>query len=139
MFDRYTIAARRVVFFARASAGEAGAREIDTDHLLWGLLRDSEAWQGLLDPTAAGQLLLALESAPPRGPASPYGDMLLSGDARNALAFAAEEANRLGESNIGCRHILVGLLRVPESRAARLLAPQGVTLEGVRRKAEGAL
>jgi ATP-dependent Clp protease ATP-binding subunit ClpC len=43
MFERYTEKARRAVFFARYEASQFGSPEIDTEHLLLGLLRETRA------------------------------------------------------------------------------------------------
>jgi hypothetical protein len=39
MFERYSQTARNVIFSARYMAGEVGSPEIETEHLLMGLLR----------------------------------------------------------------------------------------------------
>ncbi|MGA7170362.1 MAG: Clp protease N-terminal domain-containing protein, partial [Candidatus Sulfotelmatobacter sp.] len=43
MFERYTEKARRVIFFARYEASQYGSPEIDTEHLLLGLIRENKA------------------------------------------------------------------------------------------------
>jgi hypothetical protein len=43
VFERYTESARRVIFFARYFAGRTGSLEIETQHLLLGLLRQAKA------------------------------------------------------------------------------------------------
>lgn len=43
MFERYTEKARRVIFFARYEASNYGSKEIDTEHLLLGLIREDKA------------------------------------------------------------------------------------------------
>ena len=40
MFERYTVEARRVIFFARYEASNYASRYIETEHLLLGLLRE---------------------------------------------------------------------------------------------------
>jgi len=40
MFDRYTMPARRVVFWARHEASQFGCSSIETEHLLLGLLKE---------------------------------------------------------------------------------------------------
>ena len=42
MFERYTEGARRTIFFALYEARRLGSREINTEHLLLGLLRDDK-------------------------------------------------------------------------------------------------
>ena len=41
MFERYTEKARRIIFFARYEAAQVGASNIEPEHLLLGLLRES--------------------------------------------------------------------------------------------------
>jgi ATP-dependent Clp protease ATP-binding subunit ClpC len=43
MFERFTEKARRVVFFARYEASQYGSPEIDSEHLLLGLIREHKA------------------------------------------------------------------------------------------------
>lgn len=43
MFDHYSEKARRVIFFSRQEAGEFGARQIETEHILLALLREGKA------------------------------------------------------------------------------------------------
>jgi ATP-dependent Clp protease ATP-binding subunit ClpC len=53
MFERYTEKARRVIFFGRYEACQYGSPEIDTEHLLLGLLREDQAlhhWLPKTDP-----------------------------------------------------------------------------------------
>lgn len=52
--------------------------------------------------------------------------------AKQALAFAQEEARSFFHNYIGTEHLLLGLLRERESLAAQALAKLGVTIEQVR-------
>jgi ATP-dependent Clp protease ATP-binding subunit ClpC len=52
--------------------------------------------------------------------------------ARQAIVLAQEEARTLGHNYIGTEHLLLGLLRVEEGLAARVLESLGISLEGVR-------
>jgi ATP-dependent Clp protease ATP-binding subunit ClpA len=52
--------------------------------------------------------------------------------ARNAVVFAQEDARSLGHNYIGTEHLLLGLLRVEEGVAARVLTSLGVTHDGIR-------
>src|SRR5947209_6265173 len=51
---------------------------------------------------------------------------------RTALALAAEEARRYGHNYLGQEHVLLGILRVEECVAARVLSTFGVNLDRVR-------
>jgi ATP-dependent Clp protease ATP-binding subunit ClpC len=48
-------------------------------------------------------------------------DLPLSHQAKRALAYGAEEAERLGHTHIGTVHLVLGLLREPENVAAEIL------------------
>ena len=59
-------------------------------------------------------------------------DLPLSNECKRVLAYAAEEAERLGHKYIGSEHLLLGLLREKASLAAQLLNEEGVVLERAR-------
>jgi hypothetical protein len=132
MFERYSEAARRSIFFARGEAGRAGSAFIDAEHLLLGLL---QADPDLLAGNASPDDLEALcaELAPPVGQALPDSqDLPISHELKRVLAYGAEEAEKLKQRTIGTRHLVLGLLRESESRAARILQEWGLELEAFR-------
>lgn len=55
--------------------------------------------------------------------------------ARATVALAQEEAAALGAEYIGTEHLLLGLLREPETVAGRVLANLGVGIHDVRERA----
>ena len=55
--------------------------------------------------------------------------------ARAAVTLAHEEATALGADYVGTEHLLLGLLREPESVAGRALAHVGVGIDDVRERA----
>lgn len=61
-------------------------------------------------------------------------DERLTARARLALDYAREEAVPFNHNYIGTEHLLLGLLRVEEGVAARVLNELGVTLETVRER-----
>ncbi len=61
-------------------------------------------------------------------------DERLTERARLALDYAREEAVPFNHNYIGTEHLLLGLLRVEEGVAARVLNELGVTLETVRER-----
>jgi ATP-dependent Clp protease ATP-binding subunit ClpA len=65
------------------------------------------------------------------GVRAPYTDR-----ARCALALATEEAQRYSHTYLGQEHILLGLLRVEEGIAAKILSSLGVNLDRVRHTVE---
>lgn len=68
MFERYTEKARRVIFFARYEASRYGSPDINSEHLLLGLLREDKAlgrWLPKTNPeTIAQQIDDHFEKAP---------------------------------------------------------------------------
>ncbi len=58
--------------------------------------------------------------------------ILVTGQAREAIQYAREEAARLGQPAVGTEHILLGILRCEQSHAVQALAALGVTLELAR-------
>jgi len=58
--------------------------------------------------------------------------ILVTGDARQAVGFAREEASRLSARCVGTEHLLLGILRCSDSTAAQALEAHGVTLEAAR-------
>lgn len=56
--------------------------------------------------------------------------------AQKVLAYAQEEAVRLGHNNIGTEHILLGLIREGEGIAAKALVALGLSLEKIQDEVE---
>jgi ATP-dependent Clp protease ATP-binding subunit ClpA len=71
------------------------------------------------------------QSAEPRQKIGVSVDLPLSPAATSALAYAAEEAERLAHKYIGVTHLLLSVMRV-ESGAKTLLAEFGLKLEQLR-------
>ncbi len=111
MLERYTTPAQLAIFCAFHEARIRNSPCVDTEHILHGLLQ-AEKPQNVL----------------PREPA-PHGDLPLSADANQALAYAAEEAETRGSKAIDIRHLVLGLLRLPDSAAALALNRLGITYD----------
>src|SRR5580692_3956090 len=135
MFERYTEKARRVTFFARYEASQFGSPYIETEHLLLGLLRADKALVNrfLRAQASAESIRKQIEAhATVREKTATSVDLPLSNEGKRVLAYAAEEAARLGHSHIGSEHLLLGLLREDKCFAARILEERGVKLAQVR-------
>jgi hypothetical protein len=135
MFERYTEKARRVIFFARYEASRYGSPCIETEHLLLGLLREDASLRWRLLPNAgSGEAIRKeVESRINRGERIPTAvEMPISSDCKQALHYAAEEAERFEHKHIGTEHLVLGLLRVENSMASTILVSHQVTLEGFR-------
>jgi ATP-dependent Clp protease ATP-binding subunit ClpA len=57
--------------------------------------------------------------------------------ARSVLEFGRQEADRLNHNYLGTEHVLLALMREPNSAAAKVLNNLGIDLEKVRQAVEG--
>jgi ATP-dependent Clp protease ATP-binding subunit ClpA len=112
MFERYTEKARRSIFFARYEASQFGSPEIDTEHLLLGLLREDHSLLGLGPelPLEAIRKRIQAATLPGREKIPTSVDLPLSLACKLALAHGAEEAQKFGDNQIRTAHLLIGLL-----------------------------
>ncbi len=135
MFERYTEKARRVIFFARYEASQFGSPYIETEHLLLGLLRADKALVNrfLRAQASAESIRKQIEGgATIREKTATSVDLPLSNEGKRVLAYAAEEAERLGHTHIGPEHLLLGLLREDKCFAAQILEERGIKLAQIR-------
>jgi ATP-dependent Clp protease ATP-binding subunit ClpC len=124
MFERYTEKARRVIFFARYEASQYGSPYIESEHLLLGILREDKSLTNrfLRSHASVESIRKQIESQTTvREKVSTSVDLPLSDESKRVLAYAAEEAERLGHKHIGTEHLLLGLLREEKCFAAKLL------------------
>ena len=129
MFERYTEGARRTIFFARYEALQVGSADIETEHILLGLLREDKAlFRRVLSNVEYESIHkdVVAHTTVPRGRATaPSADLPLSNESKRVLAFGAEEAERLTHLHIGTEHLLLGLLREEKHPAGNALSTTG--------------
>lgn len=137
MFERFTDRARRVLVIAQDEARALGHDFLGSEHMALALLQEG----GGIAAKAMDQLGLEAESlrqrvseaAPPEGAgegsahAPPF-----TPDAKKSLESSLREALALGHDYIGTEHLLLGLIREPQGRGARVLVGSGLQLEDVR-------
>jgi hypothetical protein len=134
-FDRYTEKARRVIFFARYEASQYGSPFIDTEHILLGLLREDIALMNrYAGPVhSSTEVRTEVERFIERGaPISTSAEVPLSADSKKLLKYAGEEAERFAHRHIGTEHILLGIFRLPDSLAAKVLLGRGAKPNAIR-------
>lgn len=132
MFKRYNEKARRTIFFARYEASQFGSPYIESEHLLLGLLREDKvlATAVLEGEGHVGELWKKVEAhSPVREKVATSVDLPVSNECKRVMAYAAEEAARMGHQHIGTEHLFLGLLREERSYAAALLNEYGMSLE----------
>src|SRR6184192_1351604 len=137
MWQRFTERARRVVFFAQEDAACLGENYVGTEHILLGLIRESDSVAArILDRVGVplGRLRADVERQVTRGHGNLGQDMQLTPRAKRVIDLAYEEARQLNNNYIGTEHLLLGLIREGDGLAARVLVKQGADLERVRRE-----
>jgi ATP-dependent Clp protease ATP-binding subunit ClpA len=137
MFERYSETARRAVLWSVYMAGRVGSLEIETEHLLLGLLRADKrlARRFLGSPWAAETVWRSIEQSKPARERTPGPkEIPLSNPCKRALTYAAEEADLLSNKRLCTEHLLLGLLREDKCFAAEILSELGVRLALTRKE-----
>jgi ATP-dependent Clp protease ATP-binding subunit ClpC len=134
VFERYNESARRALFFSRYELAQLGGVEIGTEHLLLGLMLESKGLVGqILAPLASETIRNEIKSRSSSGEKLATSvEVPFTREAKRALHFAMEEADRLLHSYIGPEHLILGLLREEKSAAATILNAHGLRLADVR-------
>ncbi len=137
MWQRFTERARKVVFYAQEEAQKFGEGYVSTEHLLLGLVRESDSVAArVLERlgVSLSRIRAEVEKQLPRGDARPSQDMTLTPRAKRVIDLAYDEARNLNNNYIGTEHLLLGLIREGDGLAGRVLAKLGVDLERARRE-----
>ncbi|NMP22155.1 ATP-dependent Clp protease ATP-binding subunit [Sulfobacillus harzensis] len=137
MFGQFTEKARRVVIHAQDEARRMGHNFVGTEHLLLGLIRESNSLPakilqsiGLDLETVRAEVLKATGRGPAIGPNE---EVTFTPRAKKVvLELAGEEARALNQNYIGPEHLLLGLIREGEGVAAQVLLAAGADLNKVR-------
>jgi ATP-dependent Clp protease ATP-binding subunit ClpC len=136
MFEKYNEKARRALFFARYEASKLGSRVIESEHILLGVLREGE--------DIIKEIFTRFNIKPEQIRREVEGDRLfvdrisssaelpLSEEAKKILAYASHEAESMLHQYVGTEHLMIGILRVESSTAARILTSKGLNVYGVR-------
>ena len=135
MWQRFTERARRVVFFAQEEAGALGENYVSSEHLLLGMVRESDNIAALILSNMgieADAIRAEILKQVNRIEGVTSKDMQLTPRSKKIIDFAYEEAKLLENSYIGTEHLLLGMLREGEGLAGRTLMRFGVELEAVR-------
>ena len=133
MFERYDEPARRTLFFARFEASKLGVRSIETEHLLLGLMREPRGPAGrLLLTLPLTDLRKELEKNRTDERIETSVEIPFSPETKRVLQHACDEADGLTHRHIGPEHLLLGLMKEPNTRAATTLARYGMQLDGAR-------
>ena len=139
MFQFYTESARRVIFLARDEAMRYGSAYIESEHLLLAIFRENESLATrIAGPTGSTtKVRKEVEASTTIGkPVEAQSvEVLLSRDSKQVLMLAFEEAEALGHKQVCIGHLLLGILRVEKSTAAKILNLYGATITTIRDEA----
>ncbi len=140
---RFTERARQIINYAHDEAIKLNHSQVDTEHLLLGLVREGMRDGQGIAVGALQELGVRLDSLEMEVkkmikkshvlPDNTRRQLLFTRSANQVLQFSMEEAQRLEYDHVGTEHILLGLIREKNGIAARVLASFNVTLEKVRR------
>ena len=134
-FEKFSERARRVLSLAQEEAQRFNHNYIGTEHILLGLVRETE---GVAARVLSGlgveltKVRSAVEFIIGRGEKPTQGEIGLTPRAKKVVELAVDEARRMNHTYIGTEHLLIGLLREGEGVAAGVLESLGVTLDKVR-------
>lgn len=138
MFERFTDRARRAVVHAQQEARMMQHQHIGTEHVLLGLLGESEGLAALALRDAGLDVEAVRREVEERigvGTSAPSGHMPFTPRAKNVLELSLRESLKLNHKYIGTEHILLGMLAEGEGVAALiLLARVDGGLDTVREK-----
>ncbi|MGQ9926352.1 MAG: ATP-dependent Clp protease ATP-binding subunit [Chloroflexaceae bacterium] len=135
LYSKFTKRAKQVLQLAHEEARSFNHPYIGTEHILLGLIRESEGIAArVLDDLGVklAQARSAVEFIVGVGEGTPPTDQELTARAQKVIKYAIEEANRLNHHYIGTEHLLLGLVRNGEGVATGVLDIMGVSLEQVR-------
>ena len=134
-FEKFSDRARSVLSLAQEEAQQFNHNYIGTEHILLGLVRETDCIAAKVLVNLGVQLnkvRSAVEFIIGRGERSSGGEIGLTPRAKKVIELAVDEARRLNCQYIGTEHLLIGLLREGDGVAAGVLESLGVNLEKVR-------
>ena len=134
-FEKFSERARRVLSLAQEEAKRFNHNYIGTEHILLGLVRETEGVAARVLSSLNVELTKvrsAVEFIIGRGERPSPGEIGLTPRAKKVIELAVDEARHLNHHYIGTEHLLIGLMREGEGVAAGVLESLGVSLDKVR-------
>ena len=136
-FDRFSERARKVLSLAHEEAQRFNHNYIDTEHILLGLVRETEGVAARVLANLGVDLSTmrsAVEFLTPRDDRSNRVEISLSPRAKKVVDLAVDEAYQMNCTYIGTEHLLIGLLREGGGIEAWVLKGPNVNLDSVRKE-----
>jgi ATP-dependent Clp protease ATP-binding subunit ClpC len=134
--ERFTQRARHVLSLAHQEAERLQQVQIDTDHLLLGLMMEEDGVAGrvLKELGVSLDRLMDIVERDTTRAEKRTSKLELSADTQKSLENAFDEARRLGHHYIGTEHLLLGLARLTSCTAVEILQKLGISPEQIRRQ-----
>ncbi len=134
-FAKFTKRARKVLHQAQEESRRMLKQYIGSEHLLLGLLREGEGVGAHVLLSLGVELERArevVERLTEQSEQEKVGEIGLTSDGKQVIERAVEEARRLNHQYVGTEHLLLALVHVQESMAARALQEMGLDEEQIR-------
>lgn len=132
----FTPRAQQLLAHARREAIHRHHREIDIIHLLLALLRlEKSAGCDTLRRLGGDSVVLGRELEPLASPGKDIpeaGPIPYSYNIKKTLAYAVREAKALNHRHVGTDHLLLGVLRLGEEPAAKILLLHSISIARAR-------
>jgi ATP-dependent Clp protease ATP-binding subunit ClpC len=134
-FEKFSERARRVLSLAQEEAQRFNHNYIGTEHILLGLVRETEGVAARVlsnQGVELSKVRSAVEFIIGKGEQRTSGEIGLTPRAKKVIELSVDEARRLNHHYIGTEHILIGLMREGEGVASGVLESLGISLDKVR-------
>ena len=128
--DRLTEKAKEALNYAAEAALEMGQNYVGTEHLLVGLIRESDGVAGkILEANEIGDEQVIEKIDALIGTGEPISGITPEATPRTkrVIQNSYVEARRMGHSYVGTEHLLIAVLRESESIAVKILLELGVS------------
>jgi len=134
-FERFTERAKKTLTLAQEEAERSHRSYIGTEHLLLGILRNSDSL-GFRVLDALGVRIdvvrEVIESTLGRNERIRIQQIIPTSRVKKVIELSFEEAQRMGHNYVGTEHLLLGLMIEGEGIAAHVLSDLGITIPAVR-------
>ncbi len=135
-FSRFTDRARKAMSLAKDQALKFNSDYIGTEHVLLGLLKDTEG----IACSVLESLNVDFDSAKKEVQklSKPSPDVIQAGEppftpsCKKLLEYSISESRTLNDNHVGTEHLLLGLLRVEEGIALQVLINLGANIERIK-------
>jgi ATP-dependent Clp protease ATP-binding subunit ClpA len=134
-FDKFTERARKVLSRAQEEAQHTQKGYLGSEHILLGLVRENEGVAGRVLQALGVELARTrevIEELTGKGEQRGPGSVGLTPEGKKVIEMAVDETRHFNHHYVGTEHILLGLLRLPESMGIQALQAMGVEAKAVK-------